>query len=77
MPKPAETGGMAQRRRAEEIQQILERYQASGLSQMEYCRQTGMVLSTLGRYVRRLKSPEQQLVRVKVEAAPEPGTGLC
>jgi len=43
---------------------------------MEYCRQTGMVLSTLGRYVRRLKSPEQQLVRVKLEAAAEPGMGF-
>ena len=67
---------MAQRRSAEEIQQIVEQYQASGLSQMEYCRQTGMVLSTLGRYVRRLKSPEQQLVRVKLEAAAEPGMGF-
>lgn len=67
---------MAQRRSAEEIQQILEGYQASGLSQMEYCRQTGMVLSTLGRYVRRIKSPEQQLVAVRVEAAAEPGSGF-
>ena len=53
---------MAQRRSAEEIQQIVERYQASGLSQTEYCRQSGTVLSTLGRYIRRTKSPEQQLV---------------
>lgn len=43
---------------------------------MEYCRQTGIVLSSLGRYLRRSKSPEQQLVQVKVEAAPEPGTGF-
>ena len=76
MPEPADTGGMARRRSAEEIQQILEQFRASGLSQMEYCRQTGMVLSTLGRYLRRMKSPEQQLVRVKVEAPPEPGTGF-
>jgi 5-formyltetrahydrofolate cyclo-ligase len=67
---------MAQRRSAEEIQQILERYRASGLSQMEYCRQTGMVLSTLRRYLRRIDRPEQQLVRVKVEAPAEPGTGF-
>jgi hypothetical protein len=67
---------MAQRRSAEEIQQILERYRASGLSQMEYCRQTGTVLSTLGRYLRQIDRPEQQLVRVKVEAPPEPGTGF-
>jgi lambda repressor-like predicted transcriptional regulator len=67
---------MAQRRSAEEIHQILERFRASGLSQMEYCRQTGMVLSTLGRYLRRVRSPEQQLVSVKLEAPPEPGTGF-
>src|SRR3954467_9959662 len=67
---------MAQRRSADEIQLILERYRASGLSQMEYCRQTGVGLSTLGRYLRRIDKPEQQLVRVSVEAPPEPGTGL-
>ena len=65
------------RRSAEEIKQVLEQFRASGLSQMEYCRQTGMVLSTLGRYLRRGRNPEQQLVRVKMEAPPpEPGTGF-
>jgi hypothetical protein len=58
------------------VQEIVEQFRASGLSQMEYCRQTGIVLSSLGRYLRRSKSPEPQLVRVKVEAAPEPGTGF-
>ena len=36
-----------------------------------------MVLSTLGRYLRRIKSPEQQLVRVKLEAPPEPDAGFA
>jgi hypothetical protein len=76
MPDAVDTGGMASRRSTEEIQQILERYRASGLSQLEYCRQTGIVLSTLGRYLRRSQRPEQQLVRVKVEAPSEPGTGF-
>jgi hypothetical protein len=76
MPDAVDTGCMAARRSTEEIQQILERYRASGLSQLEYCRQTGMVLSTLGRYLRRNERPEQQLVRVKVEAPSEPGTGF-
>jgi lambda repressor-like predicted transcriptional regulator len=76
MPETADTGGMASRRSTEEIQQILERYRASGLSQVEYCRQSGMVLSTLGRYLRRSQGREQQLVRVKLEAPPEPGTGF-
>src|SRR6185369_13982859 len=68
--------GMAQRRSVEGIRQILEGYRASGLCQMEYCRQTGMVLSTLGRYLRRIDGPEQQLVRVKVEAPAELGAGF-
>jgi hypothetical protein len=76
MPDAVDTGGMAARRSTDEIQQILERYRASGLSQLEYCRQTGVVLSTLGRYLRRSQRPEQQLVRVKVEAPPEPGAGF-
>lgn len=67
---------MAQRRSSEEIQQIVEQFRASGLSQMEYCRQSGIVLSSLGRYLRRTKGAEQQLVRVKVEAPSEPGTGF-
>jgi hypothetical protein len=59
------------------MQRVIEQFRASGLSQMEYCRQTGMVLSTLGRYLRRINNPEkQQLVSVKVEAPPEPGTGF-
>jgi len=67
---------MAQRRNANEIQQIVEQFQASGLSQMAYCRQTGMVLSTLGRYLRRIQSPEQRLVRVKMETPAEPSAGF-
>ena len=69
---------MARRRSAEEIQQVLEQYRAAGLSQREFCQQTGMKLSTLGRYARREKKAEQpqQLVRVKVESPAEPGRGF-
>ena len=67
---------MAQRRSAEEIEELLAQYRASGLTRVEYCRQTGIVLSTLGRYLRRSRNPEQQLVRIKVEAAQEPDTGF-
>lgn len=72
-----DTSGMARRRSAEEIEQVREQYRTSGLTQIEYCRQTGMVLSTLGRYLRRKSGPEQQLIRVNVEAAPEPGGGFA
>ena len=63
---------MAHRRSTEEIEEVVQQFTASGLTQVEYCRQTGMVLSTLGRYIRRHSGPEQQLVRVKVESVSEP-----
>ena len=75
MPESAHNGAMAQRRSSEEIQQLVEQFRTSGVSQIEYCRRTGMVLSTLGRYLRK-NNPEQQLVRVKFEAPPDPGTGF-
>ena len=79
MPEAAETSGMAQRRSEKEIEQLLDQYRASGLTQIEYCRQTGMVLSTLGRYLRRHSSLRQQLVRVEVQsdAAAAAGAGLA
>jgi hypothetical protein len=60
---------MARRRSEEEIQQVLELYGGSGLSQMDYCGRTGTVLSALARYLRRSRSGEQGLIRVKVESA--------
>lgn len=68
---------MARRRSEEEIEQVLEQYRASGLTQTEYCRQTGMVLSTLGRYLRRRNRPEQHLVKVELESAAEAATGFA
>jgi hypothetical protein len=67
---------MAKQRSAEEIEQLVEQYRASGLTQIEYCQQSGMVLSTLGRYLRRRSGGEQRLVRVKVGAAPESDAGF-
>ena len=67
---------MPRRRSSEEVQQILEQFRASGLSQTEYSRQSGIVLSSLGRYLGRVKSPEQQLVRVKIESPLDAATGF-
>lgn len=69
---------MARRRSTEEVSQIVEQYTASGLSQREFSQQTGIKLSTLGRYVRRegRSDAPQQLVRVKLEAPAEPDTGF-
>jgi hypothetical protein len=68
---------MAARRSAEGVEQVVQQYRASGLSQREFSEQSGIKLSTLGRYVRRDGRPEapQQLVRVKLEA-PEPDSGF-
>ena len=43
---------------------------------MEYCRQSGVVLSSLGRYLRRANSSEQKLVRVKIESPPDAAPGF-
>jgi hypothetical protein len=69
---------MARRRSAEEIEQVIRQYRASGLSQLAYCQQTGIRLSTLGRYVQRDRQAEQpqHLVRVKLEAPAEPDSGF-
>lgn len=56
---------------------MLEGYRASGLTQIEYCRQTGTVLSTLGRYLRRQGRTKQRLVRVKVQAGAGSAAGFA
>jgi hypothetical protein len=68
---------MARRRRAEEIEQLVEQYRASGLSQLAYSRKTGVVLSTLARYLRRHTTSEQRLVQVNVDSAREPTAGFA
>jgi hypothetical protein len=73
-----QTGSMATRRSAEEVEQVVQQYRASGLSQRDFSEQTGIKLSTLGRYVRRVgrSDARQQLVRVKLEAPVEPDSGF-
>jgi hypothetical protein len=68
---------MARRRSTQEIEHLLEAYRTSGLTQSEYCRQTGTVLSTLGRYLRQRSGVEQELIRVNVESAVEPDAGFA
>jgi len=69
---------MARRRSAEDVRQVVQQYTASGLSQREFSEQTGIKLSTLGRYVRceRRSETPQQLVRVKIAGPSEPETGF-
>jgi hypothetical protein len=67
---------MARRRSAQEIEQLLEQYRASGMTQVAYCQQAGMALSTLGRYVRRHGGSDQRLIRVSLESAPNADRGF-
>ena len=69
---------MARRRSTEEIEQELEQYRTSGLTQIEYCRRTGMVLSTLRRYLRQNGVEPERLIRINLESADaESGAGFA
>jgi len=69
---------MARRRTPEEIQKIVEDLQASGLSHREFSQQSGIKLSTLGRYTVRARRREQSqhLMRVRLDAPQEPDAGF-
>ena len=41
------------RRSRQEVEQVVAEYESSGLSRIEFCRERGVALSTLGRYRRR------------------------
>ena len=41
------------RRSRQEVEQVVAEYELSGLSRIEFCRQRGLALSTLGRYRKR------------------------
>jgi hypothetical protein len=43
------------RRSRKEAEQVVAEYESSGLSQIEFCRERGLALSTLGRYRSRLQ----------------------
>jgi len=65
---------MARRRTREEIEQIVQQYEASGMTQAEYCRQAGVSLSSLQRYTQK-RDNGQRMVRVRLQPAPERSGG--
>ena len=67
---------MTRRRNAEDIEQLLEQYRASGMTQVAYSEQAGIALSTLGRYLRRRSGRDQRLIRVKVKPGPGADRGF-
>jgi transposase-like protein len=44
---------VGRRRSRQEVEQVVAEYESSGLSRIEFCRERGLALSTLGRYRRR------------------------
>jgi hypothetical protein len=60
------------RRTSAEIQEIVSAFKSGDLTQVEFCQRQGLVLSTLGRYLRRerasSKARERRLVAVELVA---------
>lgn len=67
---------MGKRRSTAEIEQLVKQYRTSGLTQIEYCQQAGVALSTLGRHLRRRDGAGQRLIRVKLGSAAGPARGF-
>src|ERR1039457_4083269 len=44
---------VGRRRSRHEVEQVVAEFESSGLSRIEFCRQRGLALSTLGRYRKR------------------------
>ena len=66
---------MKKRRNKKEIEQLVSDFEASGKTRTDYCRETGLALSTLGRYLKR-RAGSQRLVRVRLETAREQASGF-
>jgi hypothetical protein len=73
------------RRSWQEVEQVVAEYESSGLSRIEFCRERGLALSTLGRYRRRRErqapAGRNALLAVEVSGRSAPvvatGSGLA
>lgn len=68
---------MRTRRSTEEIDQLLKQFEASGKTRADYCREVGIAVSTLGRYLKRRRGSRQRLVRVSLRPAPCRSAGFA
>src|ERR1039458_7731761 len=76
---------VGRRRSRAEVEQLVAEFESSGLSRVEFCRERGLALSTLGRYRKRgrpVPAPANALLAVEVSGrAPVPlgatGSGLA
>jgi hypothetical protein len=68
--------GMRKRRNAEEVEELLKEFELSGRTRTDFCREAGIALSTLGRYLKRQRGG-QGLVRVRLQSATEQAAGFA
>ena len=70
---------VVQRRRSRlEVERLVAEYESSGLSRIDFCRERGVALSTLGRYRRRERqapSGSSALLAVEVSGRAPAGVG--
>ncbi len=59
MSEEQEARPRARRRTPAEIEQIVSEFKSSGLTQIEFSRRQGLTLSTLGRYLSRLRASSE------------------
>ena len=72
------------RRSRQEVEQVVAEYESSGLSRIEFCRERGVALSTLGRHLKKQSQEqrasgktlvgESRLISVELSAAPPAAT---
>jgi transposase-like protein len=66
----AQVSVVRRRRSRQEVEQVVAEYESSGLSRIEFCRERGVALSTLGRYrsrqQRQLSAGNNALLAVEV-----------
>ena len=68
-------GGMAARRTAEEIRNLVDGYQQRTITRAEYCLQQGITHSALGYYLRRYGKKVTRFARVKLASPSSEAAG--
>jgi transposase-like protein len=67
--------GVRQRRSREEVERLVDEYEASGLGRQQFCKKHGLSLTTLNRHRKRKQfgqekeTPERRFIPVEISAA--------
>jgi hypothetical protein len=72
--------GIRQRRSREEVERLVDEYEASGLGRQEFCEKNGLSLTTLNRHRKRKQlrqgkeTPEHRFIPVEISATKQQGS---